>query len=248
MSVSAAEEAVIWHDVENGAYDADLGLWRELAAEAGGPILEVGCGTGRVALELARHGHHVQGIDIEPPFVDALRERAAAKDLEASAEVGDVRNLQVNGSFPLIIVPMQTIQLLADTGERRSALSSLRAHMAERGLIALAIVDGDLGAGPSGMDVAPPLPDVAEIGGWVYSSLPVELRTEPGYLVVSRLRQIVTPDGDLTEERSDLRLAVLDSDLVEGEAADAGLRPAGRREIGETNAHVGSAVVLLEAA
>ena len=45
---------VVWHDVECGGYDADLPLWRELAREAGGPVLDVGAGTGRVALRARR--------------------------------------------------------------------------------------------------------------------------------------------------------------------------------------------------
>ncbi|MDX6586089.1 MAG: hypothetical protein QOI31_562 [Solirubrobacterales bacterium] len=247
MSVGTPEEAVIWHDIENGAYEADLELWRELALGAGGPVLEVGCGTGRVAIDLARHGHHVLGVDIEPSFVSVLRERAAARNLEASAEVGDVRDFEVTGEFALIVVPMQTIQLLEDAAERHSALESMRRALAPRGLIAVAIVEGDAGADESGT-VGPPLPDVAEIDGWVYSSLPVELRTGDGKLVLSRLRQIVTPDGDLTDERVDITLAALDPGGLELEAEEAGLRPAGRREIAETNIHVGSAVVLLEAA
>ena len=56
--------------------------------------------------------------------------------------------------------------------------------------------------------LGPPLPDVAEIDGWVYSSLPVELRAEDGRIVLARLRQIVTPDGDLTDERAELSLAM----------------------------------------
>jgi len=247
MSVGTPEEAVIWHDVENGAYEADLELWRELALGAGGPVLEVGCGTGRVAIDLARHGHHVLGVDIEPAFVSVLRERAAERNLEANAEVGDVRDLEVTGEFALVIVPMQTIQLLEGATERRAALEGMRRALAPRGLIAVAIVEGDAGADESGV-VGPPLPDVAEIDGWVYSSLPVELRTGDGQLVLSRLRQIVTPDGDLTDERVDITLAALDPGALEAEAEEAGLRPAGRREIAETDIHVGSAVVLLEAA
>ena len=55
--------AVAWHDVECGGYRADLPLWLELAAAAGGPVLDVGAGTGRVALELARAGHDVTALD-----------------------------------------------------------------------------------------------------------------------------------------------------------------------------------------
>ncbi len=246
--MSAGSDAVIWHDVENGAYDADLSLWRELAEKAGGPILDVGCGTGRVALDLAKRGHHVLGVDIEAEFVSALHERAAGLGLEAGATVGDVRDLRVEGRFPLIIVPMQTIQVLGDEDERRAAFRSMRELLAPRGLIAIAIVTGDLEAETAGFELGQPLPDVGEFGGFVYSSLPTELRFSEGRIVISRLRQVVTPDGDLTDERSELALATLDAEQLAGEALEAGLRAAGHREIAPTDAHVGSTVVLLEVA
>jgi hypothetical protein len=143
---------------------------------------------------------------------------------------------------------MQTIQLLEDAAERRAALESMRRVLAPRGLIAIAIVEGDVGADDSGTVLGPPLPDVAEIDGWVYSSLPVELRKEDGRINLARLRQIVAPDGDLADERAVVSLASLDPGALEAEAEEAGLRPAGRREVAETDIHVGSAVVLLEAA
>jgi hypothetical protein len=124
----------------------------------------------------------------------------------------------------------------------------MRRALAPRGLIALAIVEGDAGADDSGGVLGPPLPDVAEIDGWVYSSLPIELRSEEGRIALSRLRQIVAPDGDLSDERAEISLALLDEGQIEAEAEAAGLRPAGRREIPETDVHVGSTVVLLEAA
>jgi len=60
MTVSAH---VVWHDVECGGYDADLELWRQLGREAGGPVLDVGAGTGRVALRLAEDGMDVTALD-----------------------------------------------------------------------------------------------------------------------------------------------------------------------------------------
>ncbi|MEJ7876190.1 MAG: class I SAM-dependent methyltransferase, partial [Solirubrobacterales bacterium] len=244
----AAVESVAWHDVENGSYGQDLTLWRELSAGAGGPILEAGCGTGRVALDLAAHGHHVLGVDIEPVLVAAFCERAETRGLETSAQVGDIRNLEVAGEFALILVPMQMIQLLEGADERRAALESMRGVLSPRGRIAIAIVEGDLDANAPGSELSRPLPDVKEIGDCVYSSLPIELRVDAGRIVISRLRQIVAPDGDLTEERHDLSLAVLDAASFETEADLAGLTPAGRQEISSTEAHVGSCVVLFEAA
>src|SRR5439155_26878977 len=83
--------AAIWHDVECASYEADLPLWRELAARARGPILDLGCGTGRVALDLAARGHDVTGLDCEPSFVQAMSARARERGVRVRAELGDAR-------------------------------------------------------------------------------------------------------------------------------------------------------------
>src|SRR5206468_3595889 len=89
-----AEEApqIIWHDVECGFYRADLPLWQELAdaetAARPGPVLDVGAGTGRVALHLARARHRVTAVDCEESLLRALRERATGPS-EETARSGD---------------------------------------------------------------------------------------------------------------------------------------------------------------
>ena len=60
---------MIWHDVECGSYAADLPLWRELAAAAGGPVLDVGAGTGRVSVDLHRRGYDVHALDVDPALL-----------------------------------------------------------------------------------------------------------------------------------------------------------------------------------
>jgi SAM-dependent methyltransferase len=234
------DESVIWHDVECGGYGADLALWRELADERGGPILEFGCGTGRVTLDLARRGHEVTGVDSDPRLVAALRERAGGLDLQALAV--DARKLELPADFALVVAPMQMLQLLGERADRVAALAAAAGCLRPGGLVAVAIVEG-VPAG--GGEMAQPLPDVAEVDGWVYSSLPLEIVDEGDAMLVTRLRQTVSPAGELTETVDETRLAVLRAEGLEREAADAGLRPAGRRELSETNAHVGSTVVLL---
>ncbi len=233
---------MIWHDVECGSYATDLPLWRELAREHAGPVLEIGCGTGRVALELAREGHEVTGVDNEPVLVEALHERANRQGLEVTARVADARSLDLDREFALIAIPMQTLQLLGGAAERPAALGAASGHLAPQGLIAISIVEGVPGGGG---EAAQPLPDVAEIDGWVYSSLPLDIAEDGEEIVLTRLRQVVSPAGELREEMDEIRLAVLDAAMLEAEAEAAGLRPAGRRDVPTSDLHVGSTVVLL---
>jgi SAM-dependent methyltransferase len=240
-SPPARETDVIWHEVECGAYEADLGLWEELADEAGIPILELGCGTGRVGLHLARRGHSATGIDSDAALVVAFNERA--DELPASAEVADAREFELGRQFGLVLAPMQLVQLLASGDERIACLSCIASHLQPGGLAAVAIVEEmpHWASSPS-----PLLPDVREADGWVYSSLPLETVVADEGIVVRRLRQTVSPGGELSDEVDEVRLRVLDAAMLEREAEAAGLRPAGRREIPPTDAHVGSTVVLLE--
>jgi len=225
---------VIWHEVECGAYSADLGLWEELATERDGPILDLGCGTGRVLRRLRRAGHDALGLDIEPQLIESLE----------WAEVGDARSFELPGNFPLVVAPMQLIQLFAGAEERKSCLRCVAAHLAPGGLAAFGIVESM----PEPVDSAAPLPDTREIDGWVYSSLPVDSLADGGSIRVRRLRQTVSPAGELSEDLHEVVLRALDAATLEAEAESAGLRPAGRRAVPPTAEHVGSTVVLFERA
>jgi SAM-dependent methyltransferase len=246
MSTAARDErraTVIWHDVECGAYEADLPLWEELAEAAEGPVLELGCGTGRVALHLARRGHPVVGIDSDADLIAELRERAANEGLDVGAEQADAAGFSLDQSFGLIVAPMQLVQLLPGADSRRQCLRAAAAHLAPEGVVALAVVE----TGVTTVPPSPLLPDVRERDGWVYSSMPLGAIREEDSLLVERLRQTVDPDGHLEETHDAVRLETLSVAELQEEGRSAGLSPAGRRRIGPTDAHVGSTVVLLEA-
>ncbi len=173
----------IWHEVECGSYEADLTLWEELAEDAEGPILDLGCGTGRVALHLAKRGHTVVGLDIEPELVAELSERAGGLPVEAV--LGDARAFELETDIALALAPMQLMQLLPSPEERLEVLGSVAAHLLPGGRIAMAIVEELLPG--DGNDR--PLPDVREIEDWVYSSLPLETVVEGEEIAIRRLRQ-----------------------------------------------------------
>lgn len=238
--------SVIWHDVECAAYDLDLPLWRELADAAGGPVLDIGCGTGRVALDLARRGCDVTAVDSDPELVRELASRARRRTLRVKTIAADARSLDTGGTFALALAPMQVVQLLGGPEGRRAALGSVRRHLAPGALLAAALADPYEGV-PDG-EWLPPLPDIRETGGWVYASTPVAVRREGGAAAIDRHRQSVSPAGEVSEWVATISLDLVTPAELEAEAAGCGFVARERRWVPETKEWTGSTVVMLEAA
>jgi SAM-dependent methyltransferase len=236
--------SVIWHDVECAAYDADLPVWEELAAAADGPILDVGCGTGRVALHLAARGYDVTGLDSEPEFVQALAARARERGLGVRTEIADARSFSLGREFALVLAPMQVVQLLGGPPGRLRMLGCVRDHLRVGGRFAAALADPFEGV-PAG-EAAPPMPDVREQEGWVFSSTPVAVRAEAGATVIDRHRQSVSPQGELEEVMASIRLDDAPPEELEHLGASVGLRTLPRLHVPPTGDYVGSTVVVLE--
>jgi SAM-dependent methyltransferase len=236
---AALDTEVIWHDVECASYGADLPLWEELAAARSGAVLDLGCGTGRVALHLARRGHEVIGLDRDATLLAALRERAG--ELAVEVVHADAREFALDRPVALALAPMQTLQLLEGSVDRVACLRCMAAALAPGGRFAAAILEEM----PPPDDSPPPLPDVREVDGWVYSSLAVEAAVGPDEIVIHRLRQTVSPAGELDEEPNRVRIETFSAAQLEEEAARVGLAPVERHRIGPTDIHVGSTVVVL---
>jgi SAM-dependent methyltransferase len=229
----------IWHDAECGAYDADLELWEGFAEAADGAVLDLGCGTGRVALHLARRGHEVVGLDSDADLIATLGARA--QGLPLRPVLGDARAFELETDIALALAPMQLVQLLADRDDRLECLGCVASHLLPGGRVAMAIVEGL----PRESEGPPPLPDVREVDGWVYSSLPVEAVDVGEEIVIRRLRQTVSPAGELREEDNEIRIRTLSAAELEEEGMECGLVPLTRRRIPPTDLHVGSTVVVL---
>jgi SAM-dependent methyltransferase len=235
-------EGAIWHDIECGGYTADLPLWRELASRAAGPVLELGAGTGRVALDLAERGHEVTALDSDAVLLEELERRAKRRGLTVATVHADARRLTRLGSFELVLAPMQLLQVVGGPPARAEVLAGVAALLVTGGSFAAAIAELDDAIAPE--DAEPPVPDVGERDGWVFSSLPLDVRPDPAGVAVERLRQRVSPTGELSEERHTQLLVSVSPDAVEREAAAAGLRPEARHEIAPTRDHVGSMVIV----
>jgi SAM-dependent methyltransferase len=236
---SIGPDTVAWHDAECGGYSADLALWEELTDGANAEILDLGCGSGRVGLHLARRGQRITGLDCDGALLTAFRQRALG--LQVELELGDARRFRLGREFGIVLAPMQLLQLFAGTEERLASLRCIAGHLRDGGRAALAIIEGS----PAGRD-GPLPPDVGEVDGWVYSSLPIETRVENGSILIRRLRQTVAPNGGLSEKIDEVWLRCLTAATIEQEAVEAGLLPLSREQIPATDAHIGSTVVLLE--
>lgn len=232
--------AVIWHDVECGSYTEDLELWRALASQADGRVLDVGAGTGRVALDLAAHGIDVTALDSEPALLAALTDRATAAALSVPTLAADARAFATDARFALIIVPMQTIQLLGGADGRAAFLRTARAHLTEDGAVAIALADAleSFEAETDGL----PEPDVTTVDGITYTSLPLAVVDEGDHAAIHRLRQ--RSDG-APEEHDVIRLARVSPGELAEEASTRGLAAEEARRIPATDVYVGSTVVIL---
>lgn len=166
-----------YYDLENADFTEDLDFWLGLAAEReyGGPVLELGCGTGRVLLHLARRGHAVTGIDNSPEMLARLEAKlAAARNMRGSVQQGgvqlpapvpqaqaakraptvvraDMKDFSVSGQFKLALMPFNTFMHLLTLEDQIAALTSIHRHLQPGAALALDMPNpGEAYAAPAG--------------------------------------------------------------------------------------------------
>ncbi len=131
-----------FYDWENAEFTEDLPFWCELARERGGPVLELGCGSGRVLLHLAREGFETTGVDSSPEMIALARARMEKQPALANRIQlfeTDFRRIDLKKKFPLVIAPFHTFSHLTEPADIDAALGAIAAHLAPGGSLALAL-------------------------------------------------------------------------------------------------------------
>jgi len=125
------------YDVAVPDWPGEIDFYRELAAEAhsnGQSVLEVACGTGRVAIRLAQEGVDVVGIDLSPAMLDVAREKSASLSNMRWVQ-GDMRSFELGETFGLVIIPGHAFQNILTAVDQFACLASIRRHLVPRGLL-----------------------------------------------------------------------------------------------------------------
>jgi SAM-dependent methyltransferase len=149
-SISAAER----YDALHADRVADVAFYAREAAAAGGPVLEVGCGTGRVSLAIAAAGVRITGLDRDPALLSAAARKRAATEISPD-DVGrgegrrgrltlvcaDMRAYAFRRPFAAVVMPFRVFQSMLTVPDQLAALAAAHASLAPGGRLVLDLFD-----------------------------------------------------------------------------------------------------------
>jgi SAM-dependent methyltransferase len=111
----------------------DIAFYVQEARRSGGPVVELGVGTGRVAVPIAADGIHVVGVDSSQGMLDVCARRAALAGVELDLRLGDLRKPPVKERVPLVICPFRTYLHMRTDAQRRRAFAAARKLLRDGG-------------------------------------------------------------------------------------------------------------------
>jgi SAM-dependent methyltransferase len=125
------------YDLEVESYDDDLPLIEQWARTLGGPLLDLACGTGRVALRMAAQGYQVTGVDIIPEMIAQARQKAAERAVSVEWVVADARTFQLQRLFPFIFMVCNAFQFFPEREDQEGLFARVHEHLQPEGCFLL---------------------------------------------------------------------------------------------------------------
>ena len=126
----------------------DIDFFVGMAQEEGGPVLEVGCGSGRILIPTAKAGIEIVGLDLSPSMLALCREKLSRESeaVQARAKLveGDMRDFALGREFKLVTTPFRPFQHLIAVEDQMSCLRSIHRHLVKDGILILDLFNPDL--------------------------------------------------------------------------------------------------------
>jgi len=135
-----------FYDLDYADFDADLHMVQQFAVRCGSPILELGCGTGRLLVSLARDDYRVTGVDVSPEMLQIARNKVAAQNLGSRVTLldQDMRELDLDGTFNLAFSAVNSFLHMLTAEAQLAALMRIHQHLKPGGLLLLDLFNPDL--------------------------------------------------------------------------------------------------------
>jgi SAM-dependent methyltransferase len=135
-----------WYDHTYRLYRPDVAFYVKVAA-GGGPVLELGVGTGRIALAIAESGVDLVGVELAETMLERARSRIAKKPKRVRDRIelvpGDLRTVSLGRRFPVVIAPFNVLQHMYEDEDLAEAFAVVRAHLAKGGVFAFDVLMPD---------------------------------------------------------------------------------------------------------
>lgn len=146
MGQLVSEQEVQFYDVNVPDWPGEIDFYQGMATEVkkqGGAILEVGCGTGRVALRLAREGVSVVGLDLYPAMLAVARQKSQGLSNVRWVE-GDMQAFELGERFDLILIPGHSFQFMLTPADQVACLECIHRHLIADGKLVIHVNRDDL--------------------------------------------------------------------------------------------------------
>jgi SAM-dependent methyltransferase len=133
--VSAYDRIARLYDPWSASVVEDIEFYLDRARRSGGPVVELGVGTGRLAIPIAADGIEVIGIDSSEGMLEVARERAALAGVTLDLRYGDFRHPPVEGPVPLVTIPFRSLLHMQSDDDRRAVLRAAHGLLAAEGML-----------------------------------------------------------------------------------------------------------------
>lgn len=139
-----------YYDVIHCGLAGERAFYVKVARSCGARALELGCGTGRIAIPIAASGVRVTGLDVSPKMLDVCRRKSNGRTTgngSLSLVCADMRSFDLDGRFDVVLAPYRTLMHLLTDGDRRGCFDCVRNHLAPSGTFVFNVWRPALGDG-----------------------------------------------------------------------------------------------------